>query len=77
LVDLNDEKGFTFETINIFADTPPMNDIVVFEWKVDILVGPVDGFFIGRDLSPYFFLLLTVVDFEGFVVRNVELFHSG
>ncbi len=54
-----------------------MNDIIFFEWKVDVLVGPVDGFFIGGDLSPDFFLLLAVVDFEGFVVRDVELFHSG
>ena len=64
MVDLDYDKRVTFEPVNIFADTPPVDDIVAFEWEIDVFIGPVDGFFFGSDFSPDLFLLLTVVNFE-------------
>lgn len=63
------------QSIDVRTDAPPMNHIIVFDRKVNVLISPVD-YLPGRiNASPQLFLLLSEVNGKTFVSSDVIVLH--
>lgn len=63
--------------IDIFTNTPPLNHVITFERKVNLFIGPINCLFSLCYFPPYFLLLLTIVNFQSFIIGKIQLLHSG
>lgn len=50
------------QSVDVGAHTPPMDHIIILNWKVDVFVGPVDYLLASANCPPYFFLFLPEVN---------------
>lgn len=59
------EDNFVFpacHAVDISAHTPPLDDVLVLHWNIDVFICPVDHFLLGRNSPPKLFLPLPEVN---------------
>lgn len=75
IVGEDDLIGSTDQSIKMLSLSPPLDHIVILDWQVTVLVGPVDNLFIGTKIFPHLLLFPPVHDLKVIVSRYIMLLH--